>query len=398
MKKWMILLGLLVMLTACGKQEIPAQPYELEVEYGESGIAAEKGACSWSYEGGRVETEAVEPLGHLSEIPYLNLTKDKKINLLFDEKPDTLELAYWSSTDSYKTRTAVEKPKSSFAVPADGAAYLYEVTARWSGGENGELGGSCTYYFRFLPEGASGEQTQEMSLLRLVQLEPSELFGVEFINNLDGLQKTCTGTQDLTAILEYLKTHLSTNFVQIEMPEEEADYVLRLAVTQGAQLTLSYGGEGQGTWILLGGVPYEAEVMDLYSLWESLEAADVRLDGSVVLEYMQTSEEFPGEAWGEEFVYGYLRSVDGIAVYDQVNWIEDPEEPNGFRLEAGEAGLSLPLAEACEFWVLENHHAPYGQVSREDLWKWTESAGWDVLFRLYTKDGQITAICEQYVP
>ena len=45
-------------------------------------------------------------------------------------------------------------------------------------------------------------------------------------------------------------------------------------------------------------------------------------------------------------------------------------------------------------WATE----PWCQVEREMLWQWSESADWDVLFRLYTQDGEIVAVCEQYLP
>ena len=403
MKKWILILCFLLLFTACGKQEAVSSPYDLEIEYGDSGVLAEKGTFLWEWnkEDGTVssaEKAVEEPFTRLSEIPYINESKDKSFNLLFQVEPDSLEICYWTSADGYKQAVEVEKPKTKLTAPKDGAGYLYKVTAQWERDEKSLCGGSCAYYFRFLPEGSTGDQSQEMTLYRMVQLRPADLFGVVFINNLDGQQRTCTSTADRTAILDYLKTYLTTNFVPIDVPSAEADYVLRLAVTDGTQLTLAYGGEGQNTWIMLGGVPYEAEVMDLYSLWKSMEAQPVLLDDGSEDQYLQVSEEFPGADWGEEFAYGYLRQLDTEAVYDEIFWIEDAEQPNGYALDRGDLGRTLPVAGDCEYWILKNHAEPWCQVEQADLWQWAETTGWDVLFRLYTKDGQIIAICEQYVP
>lgn len=396
MKKWCLIFTLLLLLTGCGKQEIPTSPYDLEVEYGDSGIQAMKGGYSWRHEGGGAETKAVEPLEVLSDIPYVNETGDKKINLLFAEKPDSLEISFRSSADGYKTLTAVEKSKTTFAAPTDDASYLYLVKARWDYEEG--MGGSCSYWFRYLPAEATGDQAQEMSLYRLVKLEAKDLFGVEFHNNLDGLRKTCTGEADRTAILEYLKSHLSTNFVRIDMPEEEADYVLRLAVTQGEQLTLGYGGEGQNTWIMLGGVPYEAEVMDLYSLWESLEAEAQSLNEETDNDYLAVSETAPLAELESPVHLGYLQSLgEDTVIVKTVEWITDENEPNGYRVE--ERGLATwPLAADCQYWVLDHHSGPFGQVEQDQLWQWSQESGFDVLFCLVEGAGEILAIYEHYIP
>lgn len=397
MKKWCFFLILLLLLTGCGKQEWPASPYDLEVEYGDSGVQAMKGSASWFHAGGSVETEAVDPLEILSEIPFVNQTNAKKLKLLFAKKPDTLEISWRSSIDSYKTLITQDKSKATFPVPDDGASYLYTVQASWEDPKDPALRGDCTYYFRYLPEHATGEQSQEMSLYRVVQMEAADLFGVEFLNNLDGQKKTCTSEADRTAVLDYLKTYLSTNFVQIEMPEDEADYVLRLAATMGSQVTLSYGGEGQKAWIMLDGVPYQAEVMDLYSLWEAMEAEPVSMFGDTGSDYLATSETAPLEGQEGTIHLGYIQSLgEDAVIVKTVQWIEDANEPNGYRLEEG--GLTTwTLAADCQYWVLDQHTAPWGQVDREQLWQWSETSGYDVLFCLVENDG-IIAIYEKYVP
>ena len=233
---------------------------------------------------------------------------------------------------------------------------------------------------------------------RLTQLEAYELFGVEFYNHLDQEKKLCTDREDREAILRYLQTYLTVNFQQVDVPDAASDYVLRFALTDGTQLTMSYGSDGKYTWVLLDGQAYEAEVMDLYSLWKDLQTRSVSLKEEAG-EYLQVSEEFPGADWGEAFLYANLRSMEnGMVVYDEFFWYDDEEADNGYRLERGLLGQSLPLAEDCQFWILENHDQPWCRVEQEVLWKWSEDVAWDILFRMYTKDGQIIAICEQYVP
>lgn len=396
MKKWCCVFFLLLLLTGCGKQEVPTSPYDLEVEYGDSGILAEKAGYSWVYAGGGVEADPADPLEMLSDIPFINESKAKKINLLFAEKPDSLEISYRSSADGYKTLTTMEKSKLSFAAPADGASYLYLVCASWQ--DKDGFGGSCRYWFRYLPEDATGEQAQEMSLYRLVQMEPSDLFGVEFYNNLDAQKKTCTSTADREAILNYFKAHLSTDFVQIEMPEDEADYVLRMAVTQGEQITVSYGGEGQDAWILLDGVPYGAAVMDLYTLWEGLEAESESLNGETEQEYLAVSETAPLAELESPVHLGYLQSLEeNTVIVKTVEWITDENEPNGYRLEEGDLA-TWTLSDDCQYWVLDHHAGPFGQVEQEKLWQWSQEAGFDVLFCLVEDAGEILAIYEHYVP
>lgn len=401
MKKWIVLLlVLLLCLSACKKEEpaLVAEPYDLEIEYGDSGVQAMKGGFDWTAGSRNQTASVVDPRQILSDVPFVNETKDKKLNLLFAVEPDTVTVRRWSSEDGYKTAADVDCSRLKLAVPTDGASYLYEVEAVWELNEKIVSGGTCTYHFRFLPEHATGEQSLESVVHRLTQMEAYELFGVEFFNNLDQEKKLCTDRQDREAILDYLQTYLTVNFRQIDLPEAESDYVLRFAVTDGTQLTLSYGSNGKETWVLLDGEAYEAEVMDLYSLWKSLNTASVSMKEGIS-DYLQISETFPGDDWEGDLIYANLRSMeDGVVVYDEFFWQEDEKEPNGYRLERGLLGQSLLLAEDCRFWILEDHHQPWCQVEQETLWQWSEGAEWDILFRMYTKDGEISVICEQYTP
>lgn len=399
MKRWICLLCCLLLLSGCGKKEAAStdRPYALEIEYGDSGVEAMTGTYSWNWDTESVEACGADPLEMLPDIPYVNQSKATELRLLFAVEPDQLEVRFWTSADGYREGTPVEASGMTLPAPADGANYLFEITASWEQTEQAACWGTCTYYFRDLPAGETGE-SENISMYRLLQLEPSDLFAVEVFNNGERAQKTCRSGADKEAILTFIKNNLATDFVQTQVPTVESDFVLRLAAMDGTQLTVGYAAAGEQAWLLLGGVPYEAQPMDLQSLWEGLKAETVSLRQEAAADYLQTSEEFPGADWGEEFVYGYLRGLDEAAAYDEMRWIEDSEEPNGYRLEAGETGQSLPLAADCQYWILEDHDQPYCQVTEEALWQWAETTGWDVLFRLYCQNGQIIAICEQFRP
>ena len=197
--------------------------------------------------------------------------------------------------------------------------------------------------------------------------------------------------------MTFLQNNLATDFVQTQVPTVEMDYVLRLAMIDGTQLTLGYAASGGSAWILLGGVPYEAEKMDLAALWSGLQAEAAPQEQTPAGEYLQVADEYPTQQWGEEFVYGFLQSLRDTVSFDQVDWIVEDSD-SGYRLEAGETGRSLPVAADCQFWILENHWSPCCQVTKEALLAWAKDASFDVLFRLYVQDGQVVAICEQYRP
>lgn len=405
MKKWILLTLCLLLLCGCGKKEtaVTDTPYPLEVEYGDSGVTAMAGGYHWTYALENGETtehtaSGTNPLDGLSDIPFVNQSKAKALKLLFPVEPDSLQIQCWTNSDGYSQAAAVALSSKGMPAPTGEASYLFEVTAVWNQTEKAACWGECTYYFRYLPTDATGEQAGEMSVYRLLQLEPSDLFGVEVFHNLEQAQKTCRTAADKETILNFLQANLATDFIPTQVPTVESDFVLRLSVADGSQLTLGYASSGDQTWILLGGVPYTAQPMDLDSLWDSLKAQSVSLKEAAPADYLQTSEDFPGQDWGEDFVYGYLRALDTAVQYDEMRWIDDSQEANGYRLESVKAGQSLPLAADCQFWILDSHYKPYCQVTQAALWQWAETTGWDVLFRLYRKDGQVVAICEQYQP
>src|SRR5699024_10548992 len=151
--------------------------------------------------------------------------------------------------------------------------------------------GDCTYYFRYLPEGDTGEQTGEISLYRILKLTPDELFGVEVFHNGLSQQKTCRTTDDKAVVLDFLKNNLATDFVQVKTPPLEAEFVLRLAVTDGSQLTLGYIPLDGTACLLRGGVPYEAGTMDMEQLWSDIQSEPVSLAEQAPEDTLETSEE-----------------------------------------------------------------------------------------------------------
>lgn len=395
-------LAVLLALTGCQKKTPPAAsntPWALEVEYGDSGVTAETFSYHWVYQGQTKSSEGTDLLAQLSSIPFVNKSKTGSIRLNFSVEPDSCAVTCYTNADGY--REAVDVPVSgndTLTVPLEAGSYLFCVSAAWNETETAEAWGSATYYFRYLPAGDTGEQTGEISLYRIAKLTPDELFGVEVFHNGLNQQKTCRTTEDKGKILDFLKAHLSTDFTQVLTPTLEAEFVLRLALTDGSQLTLGYIPLDDSACLLLGGVPYEASPMELSTLWDSLRAEAVSLREATPEDTLETSETDPGEALGENYVHGYLRALDSQVTLDQMTWIDDPDEPNGYRLETGETGKTYPLAEDCAFWILQEHHSPFCRVAATTLWDWAQTTGWDVLFRFYLKNGEIIAIVEQYRP
>ena len=410
MKKWFILFLTLLCLTGCAGSRSPIdRPYSLEVSYGESAVHAVTGGYQWIWRDGRdtpsTIADAADFRTTLEKIPYLNAGKDQTITLTFAAEPDRLSIAAYSGADNYTTPTTVEAADYKLTAPVDGGDYFYEVTAVWTESRKADCWGSATYWFRFLSQGQSANTAQlpqysSLDIFQMVQLDPSALLGVEFLNNLEGTSKTCRTQADKTAILDYLKTNLSTEFQPASVAAPDPDYMLRLVCVDGTQLSLGYGTSSGQSWLLIGGSAYEAGTMDLAALWDGLEAGSVSQASSASgKHYLATSDSFPGDDWGSSFVYGYLTGLDnGTATYDEMRWIEDDAEPNGYRLEKGWSGQSMAVSADCVYWILDSHDKPYGQVSAQDLLSWSQDPETNVLFRFYSKDNQIIAICEQYQP
>lgn len=361
----------ILLLTACSKAPAETESCSLEVEYGESGITAYVG-------------DAADP----EDIPFLNAARPTEIHLQFGSPPDSFTVHYATDTDGYTSFTEAVIPGTILPAPFDGASYLFQITARWKSGE------TRTFQFRFLPEAGSAP---EASPLLIPQLTPADLFGIVVVSNVHQAEKTCRSTADVQRILDFLNQNLATDFRQAKVPSLETAYVLRLAMTDGSQLTLGYIPGGQEAWLLIGGVPYETVPMDLDSLWDSLQTEAVPFETLPEGDYLQITEQYPDADWGDTIRYGYVSVLHDDVTFDEILWLPDPDSPNGFRLEVGETALSLPLAETCQFWYLADHHSPCCQVEKSNFLMYLETAQ-TVLFRLYLKEGKVTAICEQFLP
>ena len=404
MKRWIVCLLCLLLLCGCSSEpKIPTveKPWSMTVEYGESSVVSEPWGWSWNrLEGEQTvedNTTYTDPKAQLKEVPFVNRSAAGELTLQFAQQPDRLQVQYWTAEDSYSEPFPMEIDGSTIAAPTDDVGYLFEVIATWRESDDRDCWGKGIYYFRYLPQGDTGE-ANDLPLYRLLQLDSMELFGIEMVNQQLAGRKICRKQMDVGLILAFLQEHLVTDFVQSVMPMGETDYVMRLLITDGSQLTIGYVEEEGEAWLLLGGIPYEAEPMNLDSLWESLETETEYETQQPVGEYLRVEEQYPEEEWGGSYVYGYLRNLGETAIFDEMLWVDDEAEPNGYRLEAGESAQILTLAEDCQYWILERHWSPCCQVEQHTLIVWEEEAGYDVLFRFYVKDQQIVAICEHYVP
>ena len=77
MKKWCIILVLLLLLTGCGKQDTPVdRPPSLEVGYGDSSIYAQTNAYQWYWKDGRETDSAVVDASAMGigmeKLPYVS--------------------------------------------------------------------------------------------------------------------------------------------------------------------------------------------------------------------------------------------------------------------------------------------------------------------------------------
>lgn len=405
MKKWCIVLVCLLLLTGCSKQEVPVdRPPSLEVSYGESSVFAQTSAYQWYWKDGRETANATVDAASMGitmdKLPYLNATKDTALRMEFSEQPDRVLIQHFSAADNYQKGQEIDMVGGSTPAPLDGEDHLYTVSAVWMEGDT-ECWGSCTYQFLFLAKGAvisspiQMEVAADLDLAGLLQLDASQVWGLEFLNNLEGTTRTCRSSEDKTAILDFLKSNLSPDLQPAGETAPAMEYMMRLVTVSGSQLTVGYGGG----YVEVGGVLYKVGDLDMAALWTSLNAGAMSQEAVASgKNYLNMSAEFPGGSWGSDYTYGYLRQMDQGITYDEMRWLDDAAAPNGFTLENGWTGQTATLAAGCEYWILEDHHAPYCQVTAEDLWKWTQDAENDVLYRIYTSGDEVIAICQQYLP
>ena len=409
MKKWCIILVLLLLLTGCSKQDTPIdRPPSLEVSYGDSSVYAQTSAYQWYWKDGRETDSAVVDAAAMGigmdKLPYVSAAKDTALQLEFSQKPDRVLIQHYSAADNYTAAHEIDMVGGSTPAPLDGEDHLYTVSAVWLEGE-GKNWGSCTYQFLFLAKGlvistpVQMEVAADLDLAGLLQLDVSKVWGVEFLNNLEGTTRVCRSGEDRTAILDFLKAYLTPDMQPTNEIPPAMEYMMRLVTVSGSQLTVGYGSSGGNGFVEVGGVAYKVGAMDVASLWSALGAGTISQEAAASgKNYLDMSDAFPGDSWGQDYTYGYLREMDQSITYDEMRWLDDAAEPNGFKLESGWTGQSAPLASDCQFWILEDHHAPYCRVTAEDFWNWTQNAGFDVLCRIYTSGDEVTAICQQYLP
>lgn len=401
MRKWSIILAILLLcLTGCGKQDIILdRPHALEVSYGDSSVFAMTNGYQWNWKEGRktdsVSVNAVDPRAMGQKLPWLSTGTDSTLSLAFAVEPDNLLVEMFTADDGYAVGQQVEASSMSFPAPLDGTDHLFTITATWEPGKGVRSWGTCTYHFRFLAqaevktEPTVDPDVGDLDILQVLQMDANQFMGMEFMNNVEGLSMTCRTRQDKSSILQFLKDHISTDFTTPMPGAPEALYMIRLVSMDGAQLTVGYGSDGLNHSLLVGGMAYAAEEMDFDSLWSLLNGDTVtHLSGTS----LDRSDEIPDGNWGDTFVYAYLTDLGETASYDEMRWIEDPEAPNGYHLEKGWPDQSMPVSADCQYWILENGQPPYCRVAANALMET------DGLYRIYTEDDTIIAICQQYTP
>lgn len=405
MKKWSIIfLVLILLLTGCsGRKSELNRPHSLEISYGDKSIFAMTSEYEWNRKSrGPFVAEALDPRDMGQNLSWLSTGSAQTMELSFSSVPDKFLVEVFSSADGYEAGKYVDAATMSLPAPLDGEDHLYTITAVWGQEQNPDGWGSCTYHFRFLAEAETAFEPMvtpdvgDLEIDQILQMQANDFMGMEVANNKDGISKTFRTGKDKAAILQFLKDNVSTDFSTPMPGAPKALYQIRLVAMDGSQLTVGYGSDGLNHSLLVGGMAYAVEEMDFDRLWALLGGFSVTENSSTF--HMGTSEEFPGEDWGENFVYGYITDLGQNVTYDGMRWIDDTEAPNGYRLEKGWPDQSMPLSADCEYWILENHQSPYCQVSADNLEAWNKNAESDVLYRIYTKDDAVIAICQQYTP
>jgi len=409
MKKWCFILALLLLLTGCGKQFVPIdRPHSLKVSYGEEAVYAHTTGYQWYWKDGRetasATVDAVQMGVSLQTLPCLRSSQETALQLEFSKAPDKLLVQRCSAEDQYQTFQEIDVVNNSLPAPSDDGDYRYVISAVWLEGAD-SCWGSCTYEVRFSSDGVlvsnpiQLDVAADLDLKELLQLDASQLLGVEFLNNYEGTTRTCRSGADKEAILRFFQNNLVTDMQHMTGAVPATEYMLRLVTVSGSQVTLAYGGSSSAPCLTVGETSYSVAAMDLKSLWNELGAGAISQEAEASgKNYLDMSNTFPGESWGTSFAYGYLRQMDQSVTYDEMRWLEDAAAPDGFVLEPGWTGQSGTLSADCQFWILEDHHTPYRRVTAEDLWQWTQDAEGDALYRIYTSDGEITAICQQELP
>lgn len=405
MKKWSIVfLVLILLLTGCSRRRSESdRPYSLEITYGDKSVFAMTGEYEWNTKSrGPFVADPLDPRDMGQKLSWLSTGSAQTMELSFSSVPDKFLVEVFSSADGYETGEYVDAATMSIPAPLDGEDHLYTVTAVWGKEQNPDRWGSCTYHFRFLAEAETASEPMvtpdvgDLDISQILQMQANDFMGMEVYNSSEDTSRTFRTGSDKATILQFLKDNIATDFSSPMPGAPKALYQIRLVSMDGSQLTVGYGSDGLNHSLLVGGMAYAVDEMDFDQLWMLLGGFDITTTSGTY--YLDTSEEFPGESWGTDYVYGYITELGSTVSYDGMRWIEDDTASNGYRLEKGWPDLSMPVSADCEYWILENHQSPYCKVSAENLMAWNKNAETDVLYRIYTKDDTVIAICQQYAP
>ncbi len=408
-KKFLVLIAVLLVLTGCGRRNLPVdRPYALEVSLGEASVHAMSGGYSWSWkEGGKTQTavaDAADPREEQDNLPYLNAGVDTELKLSFDKEPAELSVMRWSSADKYSKEEQVEVTDGVLAAPQDENSYIYSVFARWE--EGGKCWGTCTYNFRYLAKGvvisagggAFSQVAGDLSLPEVLELQAGELFAIEVTNYEDGLMRTCRSQKDMTAILDFFRGNLTTDFEPVTV-QPEASYMLRMICINGSQVTVGYGQDTTSAWVLVGDAAYGADYMDFLTLWNGLRAPAVSQSAAAVNNgYVEVSKENPAMKWTGAPLYGHIRAIEENLEYDAVRIVTDPQAEGGYRLENGWADQTMPIADTCEFWVNDTEAQVFGRMNSQRFMQYIQNTQDAPVFEIYAEDGAAIGVCQMYLP
>lgn len=411
MKKICIIMILLLLLTGCGRNaDTVERPYSLTVGYQGSEVFAKATPYEWFWKNGlktqSVAGEAVDPRAMLAQLPCVQAGDGQQIDLKFQVQPDKLLAECFSSRDGFESAVYPDLTESSLSAPSDGETYLYSVYAAWTDDRKASCWGSATYHFLYVPEGSSvpgsaltlSGDTGDLTLEGILQLDADQILGVEVTNGPEEISKTCRSRQDKTLILQFLTDSLAYGLEEVSVSSASITHALRLVTVGGSQLNVGYGCEGGMCWLTSGGRTFASAGGDPADLWASLQADAFSANASAgERKYLDVSEVFPGEAWGNEYVYGYVTALDETIRFDGARLLEASGEA-GYELEKGWPNQSAQLAADCEFWFLENGHGPYCRVTAAELLQQTEQLPAPALFRIYTNNSKVIAVCQELLP
>lgn len=117
-----------------------------------------------------------------------------------------------------------------------------------------------------------------------------------------------------------------------------------------------------------------------------------------VLEYLEFDRPVPGLALSNDKLH-IVSAGNGHVVVNEVLWVEDGDEPNGFRVEDPSLeNRTCELAEDAGIWVLTGMYG-YCRFSPDELASFVQSYDCEYTLWNYTvKDDRITVLAEQYIP